>query len=72
MLDFTIPRYNLTLLIIVYVYLSLFKVLYVLIEKEIKTSSPHKRTACAPVLLALAGHASRLVSILFTDQISIT
>eukprot|EP00978_Attheya_sp_CCMP212_P004710 scaffold10348_cov54-Attheya_sp.AAC.3 len=36
-------------------------VLYVLLEKEIKTSSPHKRTACAPVLLALAGHASRLV-----------
>jgi proteasome component ECM29 len=34
---------------------------YVLLEREMKSSSPHKRTACAPALLALVGRASKLV-----------
>jgi hypothetical protein len=31
------------------------------LEREMKVSSPHKRTACSPALLALVGRASRMV-----------
>ena len=37
-------------------------VIYVLLEKELKSTSPHKRNACAPALLALVGRAARTVS----------
>jgi len=36
-------------------------VIYVLLEKETKSSSPQKRTACAPVILALVGRTARML-----------
>jgi proteasome component ECM29 len=38
-------------------------ILYTLFERELKSSNPMKKNSCAPVMLAIAGHASRLCNI---------
>jgi proteasome component ECM29 len=38
-------------------------ILYTLFERELKSSNPMKKNSCAPVMLAIVGHASRLCNI---------
>eukprot|EP00986_Skeletonema_menzelii_P019099 scaffold27064_cov167-Skeletonema_menzelii.AAC.1 len=38
-------------------------ILYILFERELKSSNPMKKNSCAPVMLAIVGHASRMGNI---------
>jgi len=38
-------------------------ILYTLFERELKSTNPMKKNSCAPVMLAIVGHASRLCNI---------
>jgi hypothetical protein len=40
-----------------------FKILYTLLRRSAITSNPHKRTACAPALLAVVARAATRVSL---------